>query len=558
MESPHILLEMLKTVSIFSGLNDADLHLVQEKIQTATFAPEDVLCREGDAGDRMFIIQSGTVAVLKRGADNQPVEIAILQAGEIAGELSLFGRTTRSATLQARTRTTVWTLDNETFQHLLDQNGALSMTLLAQLSTQLRERSEKVAQLLSDNVDEYQPTFWAEVEQMAKAHYCPRLVVYVVWHPDYQDGQALAEHLYSRLRRDVNHPLSRGIGIPVFFRNALLPDTGQPVPIDLQDAQHSAVIVLVDDNLVVDDDWGDYVANLWRQMQVPNCPHRLFPVSLSPQAFNLDSSVPAVNFIRLHTVAENNWPSYLMGSVIHELCRLLLNKSRVAASGTTAISNAPVKLFISHAKRDGLEIAEVIRDYIHQNTALKTFFDAADIAAGYSFADEITGQLGDSAILAIQTDAYVSREWCQREIITAKRLDRPIVVVNALQDGEERGFPYLGNVPTVRWHAARYQNDPEARHLAIQAIIDLMLSEVLKALYLQQHFEDLRSLLLIPGRALLLSKPPELLSLLQLKEETAHIDMVVYPDPPLGDEEIKLLTTLVPDVQFKTPTLLWR
>jgi CRP-like cAMP-binding protein len=559
MEQNQHLLEMLKKVNVFSDFDDKTLHLVQEKIHPEIFNPGDVLCREGDTGDRMFIIESGEISVLKQGDDDSPVEIAVLQSGEIAGELSLFGRTTRSATLRARTQTGIWVLDYDTFQELLDQHGTLSMALLAKLSDQLRRESSVVAKLLSSKLDHYEKSFWKDVELMAKSHYRPRLTVYVVWHPDYQEGQALADYIYSRLTRDVKQPISRGLGIPVFFRNTLLPEREAPLEIDLDDAQHSAVVVLVDDNMVVSESWEEYVADLWQQMQVPDCPHRLYPVSVSPQAFNLESNVPEVNFIRLHDLDELDRPTFLMSSLVHELCRLLLNRKRLAAS-TTEVSAAPVKLFISHAKRDGLDIAEPIRDYIHQNTALKTFFDATDIAPGHSFAKEITSQLADAALLAIQTDAYVSREWCQREIITAKRLDRPIVVVNAIREGEERGFPYIGNVPTIRWHENRYQDDPQARNAAIQAVLDLMLYEVLKDVYLEQHFEDLRSLMLIPEQAILLSRPPELLSLLNIKDDSSvrFADMILYPDPPLGDEEIKLLTSFSPGTQLKTPTLLWR
>ena len=52
--------------------------------------------------------------------------------------------------------------------------------------------------------------------------------------------------------------------------------------------------------------------------------------------------------------------------------------------------------------------------------------------------------------MAVHTDSYSSREWCRREIIDAKRCNVPMVVVNSMRDVDERGFPYMGNVPIVR------------------------------------------------------------------------------------------------------------
>ncbi|NVL83801.1 TIR domain-containing protein, partial [Escherichia coli] len=82
-----------------------------------------------------------------------------------------------------------------------------------------------------------------------------------------------------------------------------------------------------------------------------------------------------------------------------------------------------------------------------QHTELQTFFDANDIAPGHKFALEIFNSIEHSALVVVRTDAYASREWCRREVIEAKRRARPIVVIDALTKAEERGFPYLGNVP---------------------------------------------------------------------------------------------------------------
>lgn len=47
--------------------------------------------------------------------------------------------------------------------------------------------------------------------------YISPLTIYVVWHPSFDKGEQVANYLYSSFTRDIYSPLSRGIGIPLFF-----------------------------------------------------------------------------------------------------------------------------------------------------------------------------------------------------------------------------------------------------------------------------------------------------------------------------------------------------
>src|SRR5438094_803908 len=65
-----------------------------------------------------------------------------------------------------------------------------------------------------------------EGRDMAASPYQPSLHLYVVWNPDSHDGPdasagaQIAERIYSHFCRDVAEPISRGLGIPVFYRTA--------------------------------------------------------------------------------------------------------------------------------------------------------------------------------------------------------------------------------------------------------------------------------------------------------------------------------------------------
>lgn len=133
---------------------------------------------------------------------------------------------------------------------------------------------------------------------------------------------------------------------------------------------------------------------------------------------------------------------YMMSKLVHELCRLIVSPPQVTDAGTTT-SAKPVNLFLSHAKADGAETARQIKNYIEEDSAMKAFFDANDIAPGYRFSNELKGAIEKSALICIQTDYYATREWCLFEVITAKRFDRPVVVLNAVKEREPRSFPYI-------------------------------------------------------------------------------------------------------------------
>jgi len=389
-------------------------------------------------------------------------------------------------------------------------------------------------------------------ETITPNEYQPRLLIYVVWHPTFERGQKLAENIYAHFSRDPGRTNARGIGIPVFFRSAAVSAGQVPPRIAVDAAQHTAIIVLVDPQMVIDDGWETYVDDLWNQAGAAPDRHRLFPVAFDDTAYQLSPQIGAVNYIRLQGQSAEAGVGFLLNRLTNELGRLLTQRPTLASVETEATKDTSppkMRLFISHAKLDGEKTALLLRDYIHKNLALDTFFDAIDIAAGFSFENEINTGIDTAAFAVVHTDAYASRVWCQHEVIRAKRHGRPIVVVHAIEEGEARSFPYIGNVPTIRWRA----EDPPR----VEAVVGLVLREVLRTEYFQQHFDDLKKLFDVPATVRALPRAPELLTCLALRADKNKVPYFVYPDPPLAKQELDLLTELDPNLRLTTPTLLF-
>ena len=383
-------------------------------------------------------------------------------------------------------------------------------------------------------------------------NYCPYFCIYIVWHPKSSDGKQLAEHLFKYIYGDPEYPLVNDISIPVQFRSqSFNTKIEQPKTIDFDNSLNSATFVLVDDQMVISDSWQCYIEQLWEKVQYLAPHHRIYPVAITSSAYNLSPILAETNFIRIYQETEiNASQGKLLRQVLHACSRQL---KQVESGEQINSENAPppIKLFLSHAKQDGIDIAKGLRRWIEEDEALNTFFDTKDIAPGYDFIEEIDAGLKDSALLICQTDAYATRYWCRWEVLTAKKYLIPSLLVNALNVGEERSFPYLGNIPTLRWQGVD----------SIPTIITKILLEVLQYYYFPAYIKNLKKIGRVPKQAIALPYPPELLTQLQqlsqdiLKQDNLKIDrLLIYPDPPVGDEEVEILHSFNPSLKAWTPS----
>ncbi|HYH98958.1 TIR domain-containing protein [Hyalangium sp.] len=372
----------------------------------------------------------------------------------------------------------------------------------------------------------------------------PSVVAYVVWHPSFERGASLARQLFTFLNRDLEDPEARAIGIPVYFRSA--PLSGGALPPDITPAPDtlSFVILLVDRRMGEDPRWRTYIESLLARLPTGHVLACVF-TRVTPE---LGPAFGRLNSVRLlpDSVPEAEQPQRMLHEVSHALSRLLLHPPQLPLG---QLPPPAISLFVSHAKRDGLRFAEALRGYILSHTQGGVFFDTTHIAPGFPFDVQIFTGIARSALIVIKTDAYASREWCLREVIEAKRHARPIVVLDAVQKGEERSFPYLGNVPTLRWMPPPEDpQDPvksrerleQSTQEACRALVDLTVREVLRAAFFTREIEHLKALYPFLAQAKVLPRPPELLTALH-PERGAPAPPVIYPDPPIGDEELEVI-----------------
>ena len=97
----------------------------------------DVVFAEGDLGDRMYVVRSGTVAFVKNGEDLETVG-----PGAIFGEMALIDREPRSASAVARSDCELVSIDKRRFWFLVQETPYFAQLVMRVMADRLRRRTE--------------------------------------------------------------------------------------------------------------------------------------------------------------------------------------------------------------------------------------------------------------------------------------------------------------------------------------------------------------------------------------------------------------------------------
>ena len=105
-----------------------------------------VIVRQGEVGDCMYVIQEGQVEVVLE-KDGEEVRLAVRGEGEFFGEMAIFEREVRMATVRALGQARVLTIDKKNFLRRIHEDPSLAYRIVQTMSRRIRELSAEVAQL---------------------------------------------------------------------------------------------------------------------------------------------------------------------------------------------------------------------------------------------------------------------------------------------------------------------------------------------------------------------------------------------------------------------------
>ncbi len=106
----------------------------------------EVIVRQGEPGDCMYVIQKGKVEVVLEQAGRQVV-LSTLGEGDFFGEMSIFDRQPRSATVRAAGEVRVLSVDRKNFLSRIHDDPTIAFRLVQTLSRRVRELDEQVGRL---------------------------------------------------------------------------------------------------------------------------------------------------------------------------------------------------------------------------------------------------------------------------------------------------------------------------------------------------------------------------------------------------------------------------
>ncbi|MBI2887725.1 MAG: cyclic nucleotide-binding domain-containing protein [Chloroflexi bacterium] len=142
-------LSLLMQSDILSALTEDQLMELSEHIEVKQYAANEVIVEEGDPGDGMFVVSTGTAAVSTQSHDGiSRVVLAMLGPGQSFGEMALLDQQPRSATVVALGPTTCLYLPAAQFRALLQRHASMSQALLPVLVQRLRDADRWIQALL--------------------------------------------------------------------------------------------------------------------------------------------------------------------------------------------------------------------------------------------------------------------------------------------------------------------------------------------------------------------------------------------------------------------------
>lgn len=152
-------LAQLQAAPIFSPLPGPSLAKIVPFLQRRPVEAATDIIRQGDVGQSLFIITKGEVLVVREGGQLGEEVLATLSEGECFGEMSLISGEPISATIRAKSPTTLLVLSKEDFTSLLLDNPSLNLYFTKLLTQRLQQTNSRIMDMLDRGIQGNVKTF---------------------------------------------------------------------------------------------------------------------------------------------------------------------------------------------------------------------------------------------------------------------------------------------------------------------------------------------------------------------------------------------------------------
>jgi len=136
---------LMSETILFAGLDDDALAKVVEAGRDLEMLRGDVLFREGDDPDELFVVLSGRIAIANKSIDGRESMVALMEEGDLFGEMGLFDGRGRSAEARALETSVVTAVPYDPVRNLYKDDPALLWRVVAMLAGRLRTMDTALA-----------------------------------------------------------------------------------------------------------------------------------------------------------------------------------------------------------------------------------------------------------------------------------------------------------------------------------------------------------------------------------------------------------------------------
>jgi len=140
--------DLLIKIPMFAGLDADELLIIEKHIKLFDIEQGETLFKEGDKGEYVCFVVDGRLEVTKKTITGENFVLNTLTRGQSVGEMSIIDKRPRSATVSAKTKATLFTLEGNVFEVIMKEYSVIGMKVLKGLSLLLSKKLRQTSSRL--------------------------------------------------------------------------------------------------------------------------------------------------------------------------------------------------------------------------------------------------------------------------------------------------------------------------------------------------------------------------------------------------------------------------
>ena len=144
------MIRFLQEIPLFHDLSQEQLRSIAKDVQPRRFGQGEIIFREGDPGQVLYLVQAGQVRIYVNGLDGSETSVILFgRPGDMFGELAVIDGLPSSATAVALDETLLYTISRESFRLHMQRFPQLALNFMKELTHRVRYNTRQMDSLAS-------------------------------------------------------------------------------------------------------------------------------------------------------------------------------------------------------------------------------------------------------------------------------------------------------------------------------------------------------------------------------------------------------------------------